>query len=286
LNEATTYSVTVTNGNCPVQVTSFEAVVTMSTATMCCGTIFTEPETTVDFTAFSPCSATPVGTTWYLTDNRLGGNSYTYKVRKMEDGKIWMIEDMRFGDCSETSWYDDNSEAGMTHTPTILDGYVGHCRKAPTAAYYYYSRPAVMQNPKLYYGSSVTYGVDAVKTGCSGVNPDPVKCKGICPDGWHVPTGYYSPSEYLTLYNALKTHTGCIDFDCFMGKYGAVWGGYGNPPYDGGVLDIRVQWVVSDDAYNNRPSVYWECWLGTFPKPQSASWYEQVALALRCVKNP
>jgi uncharacterized protein (TIGR02145 family) len=203
LTAPATYSVVVTNGDCPA-VTSGKAAISMSTVTACCGGVFTNPDATLSFSAFSPCSATPVGTTWYLTDDRpAGGNNQTYKVQKMGDGKIWMVQDLRFGDCTERSWLVEgwNGAGGLlnvpTTLPTIYEGLVGHCRTASPRcvnAGYLYSWFAVMQHAEW----DISSGTGP--HGCQGTEI----CQGICPDGWHVPTGY--PGQTESDFNKLRSY--------------------------------------------------------------------------------
>jgi uncharacterized protein (TIGR02145 family) len=164
----------------------------------------TVPGSTVNFTAFNPCaSAVTTGTVWYLTDTRTGGNNNTYKVKKLADGHIWMVQDMKFGTCpaSTYSWYNDNSAAATTHTPTVYTGYVGHCRSSIyTNAGYLYNWPAAMQNKDAYSGSSSDVGCSGTSAGTT--SPNPGACQGICPAGWHIPTGY-SSGEYQALHDAI-----------------------------------------------------------------------------------
>jgi uncharacterized protein (TIGR02145 family) len=170
----------------------------------------TAPGATVAFEAFVPCPEEPVGTVWYLTDTREGGNDNTYKVKKMQDGRIWMVQDLKFGTCppSTVSWNDDLSEADTQTEPTVHDGYVGHCRSTTYIdAGFLYNWPAAMQSTKTYYGGSYR-GCSGTVTGTSDKAPS--TCQGICPKGWHVPTGN-TDGEYLTLHNAMESYT---DFEC------------------------------------------------------------------------
>jgi uncharacterized protein (TIGR02145 family) len=161
------------------------------------------PESPVNFTAFNPCPDAATGTVWYLTDTRTGGNNNTYKVKKMADGRIWMVQDLKFGTCpnSLARWYDATSPFASTHKPTVFDGYLGHCRSSTyTNTGYLYSWPAAMQS------SLASLYQDAISFACSGqaggtVLPAPGACQGICPAGWHVPTGA-AAGEFADLFNA------------------------------------------------------------------------------------
>jgi uncharacterized protein (TIGR02145 family) len=162
----------------------------------------TAPGSTVNFTAFNPCPNAVTGAVWYLTDTRESKNIQTYKVKKMPDGRIWMVQNLMFGNCSETSFKTDNSEADTKVSPTVASGYVGHCRTSTiSGAGYYYNWPAVLNNSKAFYSSTAT-GI-----GCSGTGASANACQGICPAGWHVPTGN-TDGEFYNLHTILVS-LGC-----------------------------------------------------------------------------
>jgi uncharacterized protein (TIGR02145 family) len=153
------------------------------------------PGATVTFTEFNPCPSAAINTVWYLTDTRAGGNNNTYKVKNMADGRIWMVQDLKFGSCGTgtSTWYRDAAAGAPTHKPTVYADdaitYVGHCKtnNQNANAGYWYNWPAAMNNVNAWEGSG------AKDFACSGttsgtVSPNPGYCKGICPDGWHVPT--------------------------------------------------------------------------------------------------
>jgi uncharacterized protein (TIGR02145 family) len=182
----------------------------------------TAPGSTVTFTAFNPSVSAATSTVWYLVDERVGGNSETYKVKKLQDGHIWMVQDLKFGDCpnSTTNWYTDTSAAATTHTPTVYSGYVGHCRASSQAnAGYLYNWPAAMQNSNAYYGSSSNVGCSGTSASTTGTNPG--ACQGICPSGWHIPTGD-SSGEYQALHNAIG---GCSTSNDNCWNATSVWEG-------------------------------------------------------------
>jgi uncharacterized protein (TIGR02145 family) len=108
----------------------------------------------VTFEAFNPVPAAPIGSTWRLTDSRDGN---TYMVRKLADGRIWMVQDLRFGHCSDKSFAEGS----------IARSYKGHCRtNTQPDAGYLYDYTAVAQRDNL------------------------------CPIGWFVPTsGDYSAAD-------------------------------------------------------------------------------------------
>jgi uncharacterized protein (TIGR02145 family) len=132
------------------------------------------------FKDFDPCWSAPVGSIWTLRDDR---DEKTYVVKKMLDNRIWMVQDLRFGNCSDKSFKTDETEAATLIEPTVYPGMPGHCMASSTAnAGFKYNWFAVVNNSSVNYkGCSGTY---------SGTTYDtyPARCQGICPKGWHVPT--------------------------------------------------------------------------------------------------
>jgi uncharacterized protein (TIGR02145 family) len=164
-------------------------------------TFGTPSGSTATFSTFLPGANAPIGSTWMLQDTRAGGNNNTYKVRKMEDGHIWMVQDLMFGTCPNNmdSWYNDNSVAATIREPTVYIGYVGHCRASSQAnAGYLYSWVAAMQSSNNYYGSTSTAVVSCAGKASGSTVGNPGACQGICPMGWHVPTGDTS-GEFVEL---------------------------------------------------------------------------------------
>jgi uncharacterized protein (TIGR02145 family) len=245
----------------------------------------TPPDYTVAFSAFFPSADAPTGTVWYLTDTRAGGNNNTYKVRKMEDGHYWMVQDLKFGNCNDNSWYNDNSSVATNREPTVYASYFGHCRSSTNAnAGYLYSGSATMQKANIYYGGWPT-------TGCLGtsggeLSPNPGYCRGICPTGWHVPTGTIN-GEFRAL--GLLITTPSINDFWFGVEY---WNGTSREVVDieedgSGSVTVGANlhyWTSSDDNNQNlwaqkvvlKPAYNYYAW----------EWEDRNSgLAVRCVKN-
>ena len=181
LTSGATYSVVVANGACSI--TSNTAVVSMKT-----DGCSTAPGATVNFTAFNPSSTAEIGSVWYLADTRESSNPQTYTVKKMADGRIWMVQDMKFGNlCNKTTFSGSNGsdQTGKISNASGYTGYYGDCRSYTLSGVgYYYDWAAATQQSGAYSGGS--YG------GCSGSTGG--LCQGICPAGWHVPSA--SPGEF------------------------------------------------------------------------------------------
>jgi uncharacterized protein (TIGR02145 family) len=205
-----TYTPTVpASGTYPVTLTAqsegyCDLVITKNVVVLNCDVLGT---TGITFAAFSPCTGASYGATYTLIDDR---DQKTYKVKYMPDGRYWMAQNLAFGNCNASSWKNDNSEAATTVTPTVASGYVGHCRTSTiSGAGYYYSFAAAMNNRKAYNGSS------DVSFECTGTGVSANACRGICPSGWHLPTGKTN-GEFYTLHTALVSYAKCSNQNCWL----------------------------------------------------------------------
>jgi uncharacterized protein (TIGR02145 family) len=185
----------------------------------------TAPGSTVNFTAFNPCSDAATGATWTLQDTREPTNHQNYKVKKMPDGHIWMVQDLKFGDkCDKTDFTRSTSDRTGNVTSLTDKLYYGDCKNVTDASTppnkgYYYDWAAAINLPKAYYGS----GIDV---GCSGTGASANACQGICPNGWHVPSGSADGEP-----NILRTFNVGCDYNtpaCWMSADGleTVLGGW------------------------------------------------------------
>jgi uncharacterized protein (TIGR02145 family) len=235
-------------------------------------TVESNPGTSgVTFSAFNPCSTSATGSTWTLTDTR---DSKTYKVKKMADGRYWMVQDLAFGTCTATSFKIDNSAGATTVTPTVATGYVGHCRTGNSTNHgYWYNWPAVMNNQQAYYGSSVS------TFACSGTTTAVNSCQGICPAGWHVP----SIDEFTDAQAKFSAAYNCTQGACF-GPASAWEGVIGGKTYNNGKIRDNTQafWCSSTyyDYTNNYTLAVWEN-----NTTNAQIWSKNDGHFVRCARN-
>lgn len=240
----------------------------------------TAPGSTVTFAAFNPCSAAATYTTWTLRDTRTGGNSREYKVRKMEDGHIWMVQDLRFGTCPNGtgSWQNETTYTSISVSPTIYSSYIGHCRASTQSnAGYLYTWVAATQGVAAYYGG-------AESKGCTGMPPAVSSfCQGICPSGWHLPTGD-SGGEYRALNSVMKSCSGAACWNASSNWEGAL-GGYS---YSNGSLynagEIGRYW--SSTAYGSgNYNVAFTLAFEDSSVSTTSTTNRNNGYAVRCIKN-
>ena len=201
-----------------------------------------------------------------LTDNRDGK---TYKIRKMPDGRWWMVEDLRFGTCN-------NSTFGSNYTKSAVDqiaaGYYGVCIASTVAgAGHLYNWQAAMNHANAVYNTSGNPS--------GNVNSNsPNQWQGICPDGWHLPSGG-SKGEFQQLYTALCSTVAKIYPG--TGAFEGVLGGYGNGSSVSYAGSYGYYW---SSTYYNTLTAYVLSFGSGGVGPQGYDG-KYNGFAVRCVKN-
>jgi uncharacterized protein (TIGR02145 family) len=239
----------------------------------------TTPGSTVNFTAFNPCSNATTGDYWFLTDTRESNNVQSYKVKLMADGHIWMVQDMKFGDkCNKETFTGSNGKDQTGNVTTLKDKeYYGDCtnlrdNSTPVGRGYLYDWAAVINKSGAYYGSNSNVG-------CSGTGSSANACQGICPVNWHVPTGGSGSEQY-----ALCSALGCgVTYLCPClldpsGFEGVIGGGY------------ERSWISSGSVYSSSTYVgpklaYVTCFPTTISICDDHEIYKDSMIPLRCVMN-
>jgi uncharacterized protein (TIGR02145 family) len=201
--------------------------------------------TAIISSAFNPCTTAATGSTWTIKDAR---DSKTYKVEKMPDGRYWMVEDLRFGNCTATSFKNDNSAGATTVTPTVATGYVGHCRTHTNANYgYMYNWAGAMNNVNAYYGSSVS------TFQCAGTTTAANVCRGVCPEGWHLPT----TAEYQDANSKFATYWKCSGAACWQNyDFKAVASGWAMGASNGEITNSCNGYYMASGYSNNIQNMY------------------------------
>ncbi|MBQ6435990.1 hypothetical protein IJJ27_00300 [bacterium] len=221
------------------------------------------------------CSSLATHDTVCLADPR---DHRTYRVRKLADGKCWQVDSLRFGGdygeidgCSANSGTGNFSNGGSRSLAqaqeTFSTTYYGHCR-AINSTYnnYLYDWVAAMQSTLAYYGSSTTF---------SGTQ------QGICPTGWHIPTGS-SSGEFGNLYSNAYNYDGSAFLDSTKGNF-ALSGGAGG--YNGSLYgqgNGGSYW--SSSAYDSNFAYYLDVFSNGNVYPDDY-WDKYYGLAVRCVQD-
>jgi len=165
-----------------------------------------------DFTA-ADCAnyPTPTTSTGYTPIgkfmDRRDGN--LYEVRKYADGRCWMAQNLKFGNCASLTGNDFNSYYQISVIDKVAPGYYGICRNAADGGNYdgyLYNWQAAMNNSTAYYNTTF----DGRTNGSTEATHD------ICPLGWHLPTGGNN-GEFQKLADAVEgknVPNGCTSANC------------------------------------------------------------------------
>jgi uncharacterized protein (TIGR02145 family) len=272
------YSVVV--GNTCSTITSSVVVVTKDDCP-------TEPGATVPFSEFNPDPNADTGTVWYLTDEREADNTQTYAVKKMADDRIWMVQDLKFGDkCKNNSF--SSAESNTTNAVSSSSTtYYGSCTdsrsetdtETPTPAErgYLYNWAAAVNKEGAYYNTETYKGCTGTTSGYSQTHP----CQGICPDGWHLPTS----AEYNDATTKFQYAYGCKAQGCWdaasawVGVLGGIFDPYDMLLWYQGTIGYYWSSTYVNEKEADGLGFNYE-WLST-----TARGYKDVGRSVRCVRN-
>jgi uncharacterized protein (TIGR02145 family) len=163
-------------------------------------------------------------------------------VKKMADGRIWMVQDLMFGDkCSKTTISFVSSDQTGNVTSLTDKTYYGDCTNLKTSSTpsnrgYLYNWAAAINKAGAYYGSSSNVGCSGSASGTAGSAPG--ACQGICPVGWHVPTA----TEFNDAFAKFKSAYGCTNASCWLSA--DTWAGV-----IGGVCNSSLQFLYPNAAH-------------------------------------
>jgi uncharacterized protein (TIGR02145 family) len=264
----TTYTGYVANYACTLTAASYVFKVTDELCDRC------DAATATNFTAFSPSASAAVGTTWCLKDTRESNNNQTYRVRKLIDGRIWMVDDLKFGDkCVRTIFSSPTNQNQTGRVSSTFPAYYGECAIHPYSTMkqyigYYYDWAAARNL------EGACYMCESMPA-CSGA-----ACQGICPAGWHVPTH----QEHNTL---LGNFT--IDYEKRYYMYSAAnyylnYASWSNAGWIEATSN-DAGWWSSSHYSNDRDEVY--SLVSSYYSVDTPNYdmYRNLGLNVRCVKD-
>jgi uncharacterized protein (TIGR02145 family) len=241
---------------------------------------------TVTFEEFNPCSSASTGTFWYLTDSRETNNVQTYKVKLLQDNHYWMVQDMKFGNLCKNNSYNSTS-SNTTGKVTSLSGtWYGNCTAAtntntPAARGYLYDWAAAIQKAGAFYGSNTDVG-------CAGTDSlykstTTQACQGICPEGWHIPTGS-NTGEFHALHVSIGGCSTSNDI-CWnaASSWEGVYGGNYNP--DNTLLNQKTVAYVWTSTFSDKNYALSHAHRVTGTEPGTGFGSKNVGRSVRCVMN-
>jgi uncharacterized protein (TIGR02145 family) len=234
-----------------------------------------------------------------------------YEIRKFPDGKCWMVDNLAYGGTTTingnveacagkatfvgegqatpyVSWYQGSAQLyGDCRDPHV--GGQAPCAPGGTQCGYYYNWQATMQLPSAYYGINVTYP--------AGTPSLTNYIQGICPDGWHVPSGGETDtvSEFVKLDKSVggdgtngQTGDSYINFWKSSSTVAATttdpWKGVYSGYYYGGLAYQADQAVLWTSTQSGTISIYYVI-VGGSVHPQYNYIRKNLGFSIRCIKN-
>jgi uncharacterized protein (TIGR02145 family) len=188
-----------------------------------------------------------------------------------------MVQDLKFGNLCGTDF--TGSTANKTGYVSSIGTYYGDCTtktdgSTPSARGYLYDWAAAMNKANAYPGGS--------EAGCTGTKSE-TTCQGICPTGWHIPTGK-SDGEYKVLHDTMVSAKACSNDACWNagsaweGVFGGYTGAQGTLNYQG---THALYW---SSTYLNNVYAYY-LWLTKGEAAPASRTDKMVGLTVRCVMN-
>ena len=300
------YAVAVTTSTGTVDMHNFTVRYFNPSRTETIGSSTTSNITMQNFTQ-SNCNSMTVGQVVSLTDSR---NNQTYRVKKMQDNKCWMIDNMKYlGEGITISNVD--STTGITYNNTdgkcnTVDGTntqsTDNSDKAfynnPMSNSYCYGTSIQSSYTKcgyLYNWYAATAGTGTYATSTNGTNVS----GSICPTGWRLPSARsdgstatgngtsYTTADFPVLnasMNAGSLTTGSISSSYYAGwQFTGAWSGVFSGSW-GSVFGYQGSdgWYRSSTAYSSTYARSLN--LGSSSvNPNVSSSNKYVGLAVRCV---
>ncbi len=225
---------------------------------------------------FNPVGGT-IGSTWILTDTR---NNVAYKVRLMEDGRYWMVDDLKYPDGCNKTTFSGATAAGSPGKNNIA-GFIGDCHNikdgnTPANRGYLYDWMGAMQNAQAYYKSSWN-------PNCTANGSSNALCRGICPEGWHLPTGNPTNGEFTLLNTAVNGGSTSSDAGLRAGSnFNGVYGG--NSTNTGALSYQGSRAYYWSSSYTNTSNAYYLGFTSTYVGP-SYSNSKHLGNTIRCIRN-
>lgn len=230
------------------------------------------------------------------TDSRDGR---TYNIAKMRDGKVWMLQDLRFAGKTGDA---ENSILTPSDTNVLADVDMTLNNQDPTETSWCASNTvqctdewrfyAPSDNATVYYNwYTATAGTGTLDMIADGENAT----SSICPSGWRLPkgdaTGAVENADFYYLVSNYLDELGSPTWDSTEGR----WVGTSQQLAKNSTLNLQSSNVVSGSGLS-QPGIYY--WLSTVRSAEqrvhtldfhggyawpNGSWMRYMGIAIRCV---
>ena len=198
-----------------------------------------------------------------LTDRR---DQETYKVKRMADGKVWMTQNLRIGDESESTTL-TTEDSAINSSDWTLPAQTSTAFSSPNYNVANYRLNATYGGYYNWYTATAGTGTQAMTSGNA--------VGSICPKGWHLPTGG-DGGESAQLYDAYGNNASSLA-TAFSPEY-AGWNNVNNQGGD-------VYYMTSTVADGDNPYVLYMTASGTVNPNNSLRVYKYYGFSIRCVAD-
>lgn len=219
------------------------------------------------------------GTTYNLIDNR---DNKTYRIAKLKDGLIWMVDNLDLG---RTNLSVDLTSANTNLSSTVSASTFNAWRTQPSTYFnystgYYLPLSGSDANSNSPYGTLYNFYAASAGT-ISGTTNENDSIYDICPAGWKLPDGNTSTGNYISLVNSGYGSVGLLNASPSSGGANFAYSGYINAYnmfYDAGITG--TYWSSTHYTGEGRIS------LTLVPNSNQIAFYEQpryFGLSIRCI---
>ena len=216
------------------------------------------PTTTVSMQDFTPstCGAMSVGDIVPLVDEQ---NNQVYRVKKMQDGKCWMIDNLKYIGEAHTNLTNVDGTSGLTYNNTdgrynTVDGTGTQSTANSDKAFYNtpmfsdYCSSTDIQASYTKCGYLYNWYAATAGTGVYGSDDETDTLSSVCPVGWRLPTAGSAapvriPNKDYSILNA-SMHAGKLSTGSFEGwadgwQFDGAWSGAFAGRYDNGTFNFQ-----------------------------------------------
>ena len=285
-NTSDGYAVAVTTSTGTVDMHNFTVRYFNPSRTETIGSSTTSNITMQNFTQ-SNCNAMTVGQVVSLTDSR---NKQTYRIKKMQDEKCWMVDNMKYLGEGITISNVDGTQ-GITYNNTSGQYNTVNGKSTASATNYdksFYNNPMF---DSYCYGTSIqssytkcgylyNWYAATAGTGTYDTASYTNVSGSICPTGWKLPTNYTATSDYSILTASMAANSYVEEGKGWNEWYGPNTPEYAAFQYDGDWFGVYSgSWSSSFGA----PTSYFDGMGGGY---WSSSYYSRNYVLMVAVTEP
>ena len=218
------------------------------------------PTTTVSMQDFTPsaCGAMSVGDIVPLVDEQ---NNQVYRIKKMQDGKCWMIDNLKYIGEAHTNLANVDGTSGLTYNNTdgrynTVDGTSTQSTANSDKAFYNtpmfsdYCSSTDIQASYTKCGYLYNWYAATAGTGVYGSDDETDTLSSVCPVGWRLPTAGHTATWPVMITNKdysilnASMHAGKLStgsFESWAGgwQFDGAWSGAFAGRYDNGIFNFQ-----------------------------------------------